>query len=148
MRIKAEQLPQYLEKHLAPLYTIFGNEPLLVIEATDLIRKKARKQGFTEQEIFVIDNTFRWPDLLNTCNNPSLFGEQKLIDVRLPTGKPGREGGKVIEDYCRALPQNKAQESVTLITLPKMDKQSQSTKWFKAIENAGIMIPIYTVEHM
>jgi len=141
MRIKAEQLPQHLQNQLAPLYTIFGNEPLLVIEAADLIRKCTRQQGFSEHEIFTVDHHFRWPDILNAGGNLSLFGDRKIIDIRIPSGKPGREGSKTIESYCLALPQ----DTVTLITLPKMDKQSQSTKWFKVIENTGVMVPIYPI---
>ena len=142
MRIKAEQLSQHLHNQLAPLYTIFGNEPLLVIEAADLIRKRARQQGFSEHEIFTVDNHFRWSDLLNAGSNLSLFGDRKIIDIRIPSGKPGREGSKAIESYCLTL---LSKDTVTLITLPKMDKQSQSTKWFTVIENTGMIIPIYTI---
>lgn len=141
MRIKAEQLSQHLQKQLAPLYTIFGNEPLLVIEAADLIRKHGRQQGFNEHAILTVDNHFRWSDLLNAGSHQSLFGARKIIDIRLPSGKPGREGSKAIANYCHALPE----DTVTLITLPRMDKQSQSTQWFKAIERAGVMVPVYTV---
>lgn len=143
MRLKAEQLPQHLKKQQVPLYTIFGSEPLLVIEAADLIRRHARQRGFNEHEIFTVDNHFHWSDLLYAGGNLSLFGERKLMDIRIPSGKPGREGGKTLETYCQALPP----DTVTLITLPKMDKQSQSAKWFKAIEGTGIMIPVYTVDH-
>lgn len=141
MRIKAEQLHQQLHSQLAPFYTIFGNEPLLVIETADLIRKCARQQGFSEHEIFTVDQHFRWSDILYAGGNLSLFGDRKIIDIRIPSGKPGREGSKTIESYCLKLPQ----DTVTLITLPKMDKQSQSTKWFKVIEHTGVMVPIYPV---
>jgi len=142
MRIKAEQLDQHLQKQPAQLYTVFGNEPLLIIEATDLIRNKARRMGFTEHEVFTIDNHFRWPEILNASCSPSLFGDRKIIDIRIPSGKPGKEGGKTLEHYCLTLQKT----IITLITLPKMDKQSQSAKWFKALENAGVMIPVYAVE--
>ncbi len=142
MQLKADQLTLHLQKQLAPLYTVFGNEPLLVAEATDLIRRKARENGFTEHEIHTADSHFRWTELLSAGCSPSLFGDRKMIDLRIPTGKPGKEGGKTIESYCQALPRN----AITLITLPRMDRQSQSAKWFKAIENAGVMVPIYAVE--
>ncbi|MCB1949388.1 DNA polymerase III subunit delta [Nitrosomonas sp.] len=143
MRINAEQLYRQLSQQLAPIYAISGNEPLLVIEAADLIRQHARQQGFSEYALFTVDQHFRWMDLLNTSNCPSLFGDRKLIDLRIPSGKPGKEGGKAIESFCKSLPQ----DTVTLITLPKLDKQSQSTQWFKAIENAGAVIPIQTIGH-
>ena len=142
MRIKAEQLPQQLKKQFAPLYTIFGNESLLVIEATDLIRNHARQNGFSEHEIFTVDHHFRWPDILNASSNQSLFGDRKIIDIRIPSGKLGREGGKTITHFCQKLPE----DTVTLITLPKLDKQSQSGQWFKAIENTGITVQIHPVE--
>ncbi len=142
MRLKPEQLSQHLQKQSAPLYTIFGHEPLLIIEASDCIRSHARQQGYTEREIFTIDHRFNWVDLLSAGNNMSLFGDRKIMDIRIPSGKPGREGGKAIETYCQNLPS----DTITLINLPKLDRQSQSTKWFKALEDAGVVIPVYAIE--
>lgn len=142
MRIKLEQLPQQLQKLTAPLYTLSGNEPLLILEAADSIRTHARQQGYSERELFTVDQHFDWAELLNAGHNLSLFGERKIMDIRIPTGKPGREGGKALEAYCAALPP----DTVTLITLPRIDKQGQASKWFKALETAGTMIPVYPVE--
>ena len=142
MRIKLEQLPQQLQKQTVPLFTLSGNEPLLILEAADLIRTHARQQGYTERELFTVDQHFDWAELLNAGHNLSLFGERKILDVRIPSGKPGREGGKVLEAYCAALPP----DTVTLITLPRIDKQGQASKWFKALETAGTLIPVYPVE--
>lgn len=142
MRIKLEQLPQHLQKQTASLYTLFGNEPLLILEAADLIRVHARQQGYTERELFTVDQHFDWSDLLNAGNNLSLFGDRKIMDIRVPSGKPGKEGGKAIETYCNALPP----DTLTLITLPRIDKQGQATKWFKALETTSILIPVYAIE--
>ncbi|WP_297325092.1 DNA polymerase III subunit delta [Nitrosomonas sp.] len=142
MRIKLEQLPQHLQKQTVPLYTLLGNEPLLILEAADLIRTHARRQGYTERELFTVDQHFNWPDLLTVGNNLSLFGERKIIDIRIPSGKPGKEGGKTIESYCNALPP----DTLTLITLPRIDKQGQATKWFKTLETTGTLIPVYPIE--
>lgn len=142
MRIKLEQLAQQLQKQTAPLYTLSGNEPLLILEAAGLIRTHARQQGYTERELFTVDQHFDWAELLNAGHNLSLFGERKIMDIRIPTGKPGREGGKTLEAYCAALPP----DTVTLITLPRIDKQGQASKWFKALETAGTLIPVYPVE--
>lgn len=142
MRIKLEQLPQQLQKQTVPLFTLSGNEPLLILEAVDLIRTHARQQGYTERELFTVDQHFDWAELLNAGHNLSLFGERKILDVRIPSGKPGREGGKALEAYCAALPP----DTVTLITLPRIDKQGQASKWFKALETAGALIPVYPVE--
>ncbi|SER26511.1 DNA polymerase III, delta subunit [Nitrosomonas sp. Nm51] len=143
MRINAEQLHRQLPQQLSPLYAVSGNETLLVIEAADLIRQHARQQGFSDYALFTVDQHFNWSELFNTSNSPSLFSDCKLIDLRIPSGKPGKEGGKAIESYCRSLPQ----DTVTLITLPKLDKQSQSTQWYKAIENTGIVVPIQAIEY-
>ena len=142
MRIKLEQLPQHLQKQSAPLYALFGNEPLLILEAADLIRAHARQQGYTERTLFTVDQHFDWSDLLNADNNLSLFGDRKIMDIRIPSGKPGKEGSKAIETYCSALPP----DTITLITLPRIDKQGQASKWFKTLENTSVMTPIYTIE--
>lgn len=142
MRIKPEQLPQHLQKQPTSLYTLFGSEPLLMQEAADLIRDHARRQGYTERELLVAEQHFDWTSLLNAGSNISLFGERKIIDIRIPSGKPGKEGGKAIEAYCNALPP----DILTLVTLPRIDKQGQATKWFKALETSGTMIPVYALE--
>ncbi|MDE2387639.1 MAG: DNA polymerase III subunit delta [Betaproteobacteria bacterium] len=142
MRIKLEQLPQQLQKQTAPLYTLSGNEALLILEAADSIRTHARQQGYTERELFTVDQHFDWAELLNVGHSLSLFGERKILDIRIPSGKPGREGGKALEAHCAALPSG----TVTLITLPRIDKQGQASKWFKALETAGTLIPVYPVE--
>lgn len=142
MRIKLEQLPSQLQKQTAPLYALFGNEPLLILEAADLIRDHARQHDYTERALFSVDQHFDWSDLFNASNNLSLFGDRKIMDIRIPSGKPGREGGKAIETYCNALPP----DTLTLITLPRIDKQGQATKWFKTLETTGTLIPVYPIE--
>lgn len=144
MRISPDQLSQTLQKQLVPLYTVFGDEPLLAGEAADLIRSKARQAGYVEREIFTIDHHFNWADLRQSSNSLSLFGEQRVMDLRIPSGKPGNQGSVALEEYCRALPP----DSITLVTLPKIDKQGQAAKWFKALENAGAMIPVSPVERV
>ncbi len=144
MRINPDQLSQHLKKQLDPLYVVFGDEPLLAIEAADLIRAQARQMKYVEHEIFTIDHHFNWQELQQSSNSLSLFGERRLIDIRIPSGKPGNQGGMTIEAYCHTLPP----DTITLITLPKIDKQGQASKWFKALESAGGMIPISPVESM
>lgn len=142
MRIAADQLPQHLYKQLAPLYTVFGDELLLAIEASDLIRAKARQSGYVEREIFAIDHHFNWAELQQRSSSLSLFGERRIMDLRIPSGKPGNKGSAVIEEYCRALPP----DTVTLVTLPKIDRQGAAAKWFRALEGAGVMVPVFPVE--
>ena len=142
MRIHPAQLSKHLQNQLLPFYTVFGEETLLAIEAADLIRSKARQTGYVEREIFTIDNQFKRSELLLRKNSLSLFGEQRMLDLRIPSGKPGKEGSIAIEEYCRSLPP----DTFTLVTLPKIDKQGQSAKWFKVLENIGPMISVSSIE--
>ena len=142
MGIYPTQLSQHLQKQLLPFYTVFGEEPLLAIEAADLIRSKARQTGYVEREIFTIDNQFNRSELQLRKNSLSLFGERRVLDLRIPSGKPGKEGSIAIEEYCRSLPP----DTITLVTLPKIDKQGQLAKWFKVLENIGPMISVSLIE--
>lgn len=142
MHIHLANLSQHLQKQLLSFYTVYGEESLLAIEAADLIRSKAHINGYIEREVFTIDSQFKKSDLLLKSNSLSLFGEQRIIDIRVPSGKPGKEGGKAIEDYCCSLPP----DTLTLVTLPKIDKQGKITKWFKALENMGPMISVSLME--
>lgn len=142
MRVNPDQLAQHLDKQLAPLYTVFGDELLLAIEASDLIRARARQSGYVECEVFAIDHHFNWLELQQRSSSLSLFGERRIMDLRIPSGKPGNKGSMMIEEYCRALPP----DTVTLVTLPKIDKQSSAAKWFRALEGAGVMVPVFPVE--
>jgi DNA polymerase-3 subunit delta len=141
-RINPDQLPRHFDRQLAPLYTVFGDELLLTIEACDLIRAKARQAGFVEREIFAIDHHFNWPELQQRSSSLSLFGDRRVMELRIPSGKPGNKGSAVIEEYCHALPP----DTITLVTLPKIDKQSSAAKWFRALEGAGVMVPVFPVE--
>ncbi len=142
MRISPDHLSRHLQEQLAPLYTIFGDELLLTIEAADLICAQARQAGYIEREIFTIDHHYNWADLQQRSSSLSLFGERRIMDIRIPSGKPGTQGSAAIEQYCRSLPP----DTVTLITLPKIDKQGSATKWFQALEQAGATIPILPME--
>jgi hypothetical protein len=98
---KGEQLDAHLNGPLKPVYVVYGDEPLLVIEAADAIRAAARKQGFDEREVLTALTGFDWNQLHHAAGNLSLFGGRKLLDLRIPTGKPGREGGAALQDYCQ-----------------------------------------------
>ncbi|MBK6638517.1 MAG: DNA polymerase III subunit delta [Rhodocyclaceae bacterium] len=136
MQLRPDQLATHLQKPLAPLYVVHGNEPLLVIEAGDAIRACARKQGYDEREVIVASANFRWDDLFLSAGNLSLFGGSKLVDLRIPSGKPGREGGEALQRYARSV----GSGVVTLITLPELDWQAKKAAWVTALGNAGVMI--------
>lgn len=141
-RLNVDQLAAHLQRGLAPLYLIYGGEPLLALEAADAIRAKARQEGYAEREVFTVEPGFSWQNLLASGNSLSLFAARRIIEIRIPTGKPGTEGGQALQDYCARLPD----ETITVVTCPKLDKQAQATKWFKALEQAGTAIPVYPVE--
>ena len=136
MQLRLEQLAAHLEKPLAPLYVVHGDEPLLTIEAADAIRAAARTQGFEEREVLIAGTHFRWDELLMASGNLSLFGGSKLIDLRIPSGKPGRDGGEALQRYCEQL----GQGLVTLISLPLVDWQAKKAAWFTALSNAGVVV--------
>lgn len=136
MQLRPEQLAARLEKSLDPLYVVHGDEPLLVLEAADAIRAAARAGGYVEREVLVAGQGFRWDELFMAAGNLSLFGGDKLIDLRIPNGKPGREGGEALQRYVK----EKAGGIITLITLPQMDWQAKKAAWFNALINDGIAL--------
>lgn len=138
MQLGGEQLLAHLEKGLKPIYTVYGDEPLLVIEAADAIRAAARKQGFAEREVLTAIAGFNWNELHHAAGNMSLFGGSKLIDLRIPTGKPGREGSAALQDYC-ARP---SPDAVLLVTLPGLDWADEKAAWLKALTDAGVTVKL------
>lgn len=142
MRIKLEQLPSQLQKQTAPLYALFGNEPLLILEAADLIRDHARQHGYTERALFSVDQHFDWSDLFNTSNNLSLFGDRRIMDIRIPSGKPGKDGSEALQQYADHLPDG----VVTLVLLPRLDNTQLKSAWFAALDRTGVSVRIDPVE--
>jgi DNA polymerase-3 subunit delta len=138
MQLRGEQLAAHLEGELKSVYVIYGDEPLLVIEAADALRAAARRKGFDEREVLTVLPGFNWIELHHAAGNMSLFGGRKLIDLRIPTGKPGREGSEAIQDYCkRASP-----ETLLLVTLPGLDWSEEKAVWLKALSEAGVAIKL------
>lgn len=138
MQLKGEQLDAHLAGPLKPVYVVWGDEPLLVIEAADAIRAAARRQGFDEREVLTALAGFDWNQLLQAAGNLSLFGGRKLIDLRIPTGKPGREGGAVLQEYCaRGGP-----DTLLLVTLPALDWKDEKAAWLTALGNAGAAVKL------
>jgi len=143
MRIKAEQLTGQLQQKLAPVYLVFGDETMLVEEAADLIRQQARKQGANERQTWQIEGRFDWSTIQWQEQTMSLFASQRLLEIRLPSGAPGREGGEALRNYAADLPP----DTTLLIISGKIDARSQKGKWFTALEQAGIIIPIWPIDN-
>ncbi|HEY0843948.1 MAG TPA: DNA polymerase III subunit delta [Noviherbaspirillum sp.] len=142
MQLRLDALEAHLAKSLAPLYVITSDEHLLALEAADKIRRTARAQGLTEREVLVVERHFKWGELLAANQSQSLFGDRKLIELRIPSGKPGKDGGQALQEYVGAL----NPDNVTLIALPKLDWQTQKSAWVAALQQAGVYIDIPLVE--
>lgn len=138
MLLKGEQLAAHLEREFRPLYVVYGDDPLLVIEASDAIRAKARQQGFSEREVLAALPGFDWNELLAAGGNMSLFGDRKLIDLRIPGGKPGREGSAALQAWCGRL----SDDTALLVTLPELDWKEEKAAWFSALAQAGVAIKL------
>ena len=144
MQLRADALVSHLTKPLAPLYVISSDEHLLALEAADSIRKAARAQGLTEREVLQVDRSFKWGALNAANQSQSLFGERKLIELRIPTGKPGKEGGQALQAYAG----KPNADNVTLITLPKLDWATAKAAWVGSLQQAAVYIEIAQVERL
>jgi DNA polymerase-3 subunit delta len=136
MRIDSEQLDKHLARGMQPLYTVLGAEPLLALEAGDRLRERARELGCEERTLLVVESGFDWKRLGEAAASLSLFTQKRLIELRVPTGKPGVAGAEAIERHCREL----APDTVTLVHLPALDWKSTQAGWFQALEGAGPVI--------
>ncbi|MBL4660409.1 MAG: DNA polymerase III subunit delta [Alcanivoracaceae bacterium] len=139
MKIYANQLAAQLNNGLQACYLIVGDEPLQMQEATDAIRQKAQSEGFTEREILHVDKKFKWETLSSSMGTMSLFAEKKIIELYIPTGKPGAAGSKAITEFVAGIPV----DICLLIQCEQWSAASDKTKWVKAIENAGSFMRVY-----
>ena len=129
-----------LSKQLAPVYIVSGDEPLLVQEACDAVRSKAREQGCTERNVFEVAAGFDWGSWLASGRNQSLFAERQLIELRMPTGKPGSDAGnKALLAYAEDI----GPDNVLLIITGKLAGATQNTKWMKAMVAAGVWVTVW-----
>ncbi|PPE69658.1 DNA polymerase III subunit delta [Caldimonas thermodepolymerans] len=143
MQVRLDQLDAHLQRGLRPLYTIHGDEPLLAQEACDAIRAAARAAGHTERTVHtVVGAHFDWGGLLGAAQALSLFADRRLIEIRIPGGKPGKEGSEALQRYCEAL----SQDVVTLVVLPRLDKAALKSAWFTALDGAGLTVRVDPVE--
>jgi DNA polymerase-3 subunit delta len=141
MRLKAEQLGQSIQQGLKPVYLIYGDETLLVEEAADQIRQAARAAGANEREVWHVEGRFDWSQVQWQAQALSLFSSQRLIEVRLPSGSPGKEGG----ERFRAFVADPPEDTTLLIISGKIEQRSLSSKWFTDIDGLGVTLPIWPV---
>jgi DNA polymerase-3 subunit delta len=136
MQLRPEQLAAHLGKPLHSLYVLHGDDPLLTVEAGDALRAAARGYGYDDRTVLVVTPSFKWEELFHAAGNMSLFGGRTLVDLRIPTGKPGRDSGEALQRYARDLPA----DTLTLITLPEMDWRAKKAAWFTTLVEAGVGI--------
>ena len=141
MRIKADQLPQQLRQSLDPIYLIAGDEPLLVGEAADGVRERARAAGHVTREVLDAGGSFEWASLQQAADSLSLFAEQRLLELRLPEPKPGTACAKVLEAYA----DNPPPDTILLIVTGRMDKAAQNSRWVSALDRAGVVVTIWPI---
>jgi DNA polymerase-3 subunit delta len=141
VKIPAGQLQSALKKSLLPCYLVTGGETLLVEEALDAIRGEARERGFGAREVYVATAGFDWDELAASAGSLSLFAEKRVIELRLPTGKPGRDGSAAIVELIRQA----GADLLILIEAPKLDQGAAASKWVKAVEAAGAHVQVWPV---
>jgi DNA polymerase-3 subunit delta len=147
MLLKPDALPGHLQARqkqgsLAPVYVIAGDEPLLAIEAADAIRAAARATGYDEREVLHADARFDWSRLAQASTGLSLFAERRIVELRLPGGKPGKAGAEALREFALAPPQ----DLLALISLPRLDRETRSSRWATALEHAAVWIDVERIE--
>ncbi|MBT8136750.1 MAG: DNA polymerase III subunit delta [Gammaproteobacteria bacterium] len=138
MKTGPEKLKSQLEKKLAPFYLIAGDQPLLVTEAADLVRSHAREAGYGARELHVVERGFDWAALQAETRNMSLFAEKRLIELRIPTAKPGTDGSKALVQ----LAEDPSPDVLILVITGRLDARASSAKWVKSLARAGVHVPV------
>ncbi|HTI18706.1 MAG TPA: DNA polymerase III subunit delta [Trinickia sp.] len=142
MQLRLDALEAHLAKGLGSLYVVYGDEHLLAQEACDRIRAAARAAGFTERSVFTVERSFDWSSLIGASQSMSLFGERQLIELRIPSGKPGKDGA----DALKALASAGNPDVLMMVTLPRLDAATQKAAWFAALADAGVALRIDAVD--
>lgn len=145
MQLSASQLGNHLQRGLKSLYTLFGDEPLLIQEAADAIRAAARAQGFTERSSYTVAGAhFDWSEVLAAGGSLSLFADRQMLELRIPSGKPGKDGSVALQRLAEAAQGNDSM--LTIVMLPRLDKATRASAWFSALDGYGVSLPVEPVE--
>jgi len=134
LRVAIQSLSESDRKDLKPVYLLFGSEILLLEEASDALRRQARQQGYTERDSFVVEQGFDWGELLQSGSSMSLFDDKRLIELRMPTGKPGQVGSRMLVELSENMPP----DTLLMVICGAVDRAGQNQKWFKALDRAGV----------
>lgn len=141
MRINPNQLQAALQRQLSPVYVVAGQELLVIVEACEQIRRACAAAGVEERIVLHAEGGFDWNQLGQSTETGSLFASRRLVDLRLPSGKPGREGGAALREWVE-----RGSDDILLLSCQQWDLQSERTAWFKALEQAGTYVPAWTVK--
>lgn len=141
MQVRPDQLASVLNQKINAVYFISGDEPLQKMEAADLVRSVCKQQDYLEREIIDVDSNFDWQALRDEAASMSLFSSRRLLDLRLPSAKPGREGSKALQEFA----DNPPEDTVLLITAGKIDSSAKKSAWYKALDKSGVVIQCWPV---
>jgi DNA polymerase-3 subunit delta len=145
MQLAFSQLSAHLQKGLRSLYVLHGDEPLMQQEAADAIRSAARAQGYTERSVHTVSGAhFDWSEVLAAGGSLSLFADKQIVEVRIPSGKPGKDGSAALQQLAASTQGNDS--TLTLVSLPRLDAATRKGAWFGALENFGVSVQIDPVE--
>jgi DNA polymerase-3 subunit delta len=145
MQLTLSQLTAHLQKGLRSLYVLHGDEPLLIQEAADGIRASARAQGYSERSVHTVSGAhFDWSEVQAAAGSLSLFADRQIVEVRVPSGKPGKEGSTAIQQLAASAQGNDS--TLTLFLLPRLDAATRKGAWFGALENGGVSIQVDPVD--
>ncbi|HYK25111.1 MAG TPA: DNA polymerase III subunit delta [Steroidobacteraceae bacterium] len=141
MKLSPDSLQRHLERQLLPVYLVSGDEPLLATEAADAIRGRARALGFTEREVHVLDRGTDWDAVRAAAGTLSLFAARRIVELRLPTGKPGVTGGRVLASLAASADA----DTLILILTGRLDRESQNAEWVRTVEARGGWVQIWPI---
>ena len=142
MRLRLESLASHIQQPLLPIYWVSGDEPFQLDEACTQLRQAAQQQGYIERQVYHVERGFNWDQVRQSADSLSLFAERKLIELRLPSGKPGTDGSKALSEYAASVPAN----TILLVISGKLEPATQKSKWFTAVEAAGAWLQIWPIE--
>jgi len=142
MQLRSSELSPQLAKSLLPAYVIHGDEPLLALEAADAVRAAARRKGFSERQVIEPGRGFDWSEFSHAAAAMSLFAEKKIVELRMPNGKPGTQGGAAIAAYC----ENPNPDQLLLVTLPRLDRTGQGSAWFNGLARLGAIVDVWPLD--
>lgn len=141
MRLDSSQLKQHLTQNLSPLYVLVGDEPLAQSECLDALRLAARKAGADERTGFIVERNFKWQQISQFAQALSLFSSQRILEIHIPNGKPGVDGGKALVELAA----NLIPDTTIIITLPELEREVKNSAWFNALQNASTLIELKEV---